>query len=168
MRALGSAARLGVAEPLWAFISAKSGRAAQRDIEDVWTAIALHTTPGMPAYAPHDRARCRRRRGGRARYRLSSRTSNASMRARIIRARRTSRKASSITSRKASSRSAYCLRQREGRCAGAEGPQLQEGEPLLDHLRVGLTELISALRRGHQSAKSEGERQCPKKEIRPL
>jgi hypothetical protein len=66
---------------LWAFISAKSGRAAQRDIEDVWTAIALHTTPGMPAYAPHDRARCRRRRGGRARYRLSSRTSNASMRA---------------------------------------------------------------------------------------
>lgn len=61
-----------------------------------------------------------------------------------------------------------CLRQREGRCAGAEGPQLQEGEPLLDHPRLGLTELISALKRGHQSAKSEGERQCPKKEIRPL
>jgi hypothetical protein len=50
MHALGSAARLGVAEPLWAFISAKSGRAEQRDIEDVWTAIALHTTPGIPEH----------------------------------------------------------------------------------------------------------------------
>jgi hypothetical protein len=35
---------------LWAFISAKSGRAARRDIEDVWTAIALHTTPGIPEH----------------------------------------------------------------------------------------------------------------------
>jgi hypothetical protein len=168
MRALGSAARLGVAEPLWAFISAKSGRAAQRDIEDVWTAIVLHTTPGMPE---HTRPTIALVAAGvevdvlGIAYHHAQATRAC---ARIIRASRTSRKASSITSRKASSRSAYCLRQREGRCAGAEGPQLQEGEPLLDHPRLGLTELISALKRGHQSAKSEGERQCPKKEIRPL
>ena len=44
---------------------------AEREIETVWTAIALHTTPGVPPHnASRHRARYRRRRDGRARHRL--------------------------------------------------------------------------------------------------
>jgi len=50
----------------------KSYGVPERDIEDVWTAIALHTTPGNPrAYAPDHRVGDHRRGNGRARHRLS-------------------------------------------------------------------------------------------------
>ena len=40
---------------------------AERDIETIWTAIALHTTPGIPQFhASRHRACYRRRRNGRA------------------------------------------------------------------------------------------------------
>src|ERR1700757_3028200 len=44
---------------------------AEREIETVWTAIALHTTPGVPPHNPsRHRPLYRRRRDGRARHRF--------------------------------------------------------------------------------------------------
>ena len=86
----------------------KSYGVPERDVEDVWTAIALHTTPGIPE---HMRPTIALVTAGvemdvlGIAYDDFTDEQREACRARIIRARRNSRKTSSITSPTASSRS---------------------------------------------------------------
>ncbi|MGY3116673.1 hypothetical protein ACVWXQ_000608 [Bradyrhizobium sp. S3.14.4] len=122
----------------------KSYGVPERDIEDVWTAIALHTTPGIPEHMRPIIALGDHRRGdGRARHRLSRlhvRAAGPCLRPSSTRDELQGEHHRSLRQRHYQE-AADDVRKCKGRCPGVEGCELCPPKLLLDHPWLSLAKL---------------------------